>query len=134
MEYFGSIVLLVGIMSFPLSSLVDLPKIISPSLFPCMTISVMPILMISPFIFLLALVDNFSPCPLLDCSAFVVESFGILAGPVPGDQFETNSIGLALVTPTYQIRKFGVPPSGVLWHPICIWWHAPHLIWDIGWQ
>jgi hypothetical protein len=24
------------------------------------------------------------------------------------------------------------PPSRVLWHPEWIWWHAPHLIWDIG--
>jgi hypothetical protein len=43
--------------------LVDLPKIIGPSLFPCMTTSVVPIFMISPFVVLLALVGIFSPCP-----------------------------------------------------------------------
>jgi hypothetical protein len=44
------------------------------------------------------------------------------------DQIEVNPIGLALVVPTYQIQKFGVPPSGVLWHPIRVRWHASHLI------
>jgi hypothetical protein len=30
---------------------------------------------------------------------------------VPGDQIDVNPIGLALVAPTYQIQKFGVPPK-----------------------
>jgi hypothetical protein len=29
-----------------------------------------------------------------------------------------NPFGLALVVPTCQIQKFGVPLRGVLWHPI----------------
>ena len=29
-------------------------------------------------------------------------------------------------------RRLGCPPSGVLWYPEWIWWHAPHLIRDIG--
>jgi hypothetical protein len=33
---------------------------------------------------------------------------------VSDDWIEANSTGLALVAPTYQIQKFGVPPSGLL--------------------
>jgi hypothetical protein len=33
-----------------------------------------------------------------------------------------------------EYRCLGCPPSGVLWHPKWIWWHAPHLIWDIWWR
>jgi hypothetical protein len=125
MEYFGSTVLLVAPVSapvpFPSSVLVDLPKIIDPSLFPCMTTSIVTILMISPFVVHLVFVNTFSPGPLLDWSTFVAEYSGILARPMLGGQIEANSIDLALVAPTYQIRKSGVPPSGVLRHPIWIW-------------
>jgi hypothetical protein len=53
--------------SSSLPVLADLPKIIDPSLFPCMTTSIVPILVMSPFVVLLAAVDV---CPLLDWSAF----------------------------------------------------------------
>jgi hypothetical protein len=33
-----------------------------------------------------------------------------------------------------EYRCLGCPPSGVLWHPKWVWWHAPHLIWDIWWR
>jgi hypothetical protein len=39
------------------SVLADLPEIVGPSLFPCMTTSVVPILMMSPFIVLLVAID-----------------------------------------------------------------------------
>jgi hypothetical protein len=32
-----------------------------------------------------------------------------------------------------KYKSLGCSPSGVLWHPIQIWWWAPHLIWDIRW-
>lgn len=54
MEYFGSYVFLVAPMSFSSFVLVDLPKIIGPSFLSCMTTSIMPILMTSPFVILLA--------------------------------------------------------------------------------
>jgi hypothetical protein len=60
MEYFGSAVLLTVVPSF-LFVLADSPKIIVPSLFCCTTISVVPILMMSPFIILLEVV---AVCPL----------------------------------------------------------------------
>jgi hypothetical protein len=53
--------------SSSLHVLADLPKIIDPSLFPCMTTSVVPILMMSPFVVLLVAVGI---CPLPDWSAF----------------------------------------------------------------
>jgi hypothetical protein len=62
MEYIGSAALLVALVSSSLPVLVDLPKIIGPSLFPCMTTSVMPILMMSPFVVLLVVVDISSLC------------------------------------------------------------------------
>jgi hypothetical protein len=31
----------------------------------------------------------------------------------------------------FKYRCLGCPPSGVLWHPKWIWWHAPHLVRDI---
>jgi hypothetical protein len=52
MEYFGSAILLDVPVSCSLPVLADLPKVISPSLFPYMTTSVVPILMISPFVVL----------------------------------------------------------------------------------
>jgi ABC-type methionine transport system permease subunit len=52
MEYFGLAVLLTVVSSF-LLVLDDSPKIIGPSLFSCMTTSVVPILMTSPFVVLL---------------------------------------------------------------------------------
>jgi hypothetical protein len=48
MKYFGSAILL-EVVSSSLPVLADLPKIIGPSLFPCMTTYAMPILMMSPF-------------------------------------------------------------------------------------
>jgi hypothetical protein len=69
MEYFGSAVLLADVSS-SLPVLTDLPKIIGPSLFPCMTTSGVPILMMSPFVVLLVAVDI---CPLSDWSAFATE-------------------------------------------------------------
>jgi hypothetical protein len=53
--------------SSSLPVLADLPKIIDPSLFPCMTTSIVHILVMSPFVVLLAAVDI---CLLLDWSAF----------------------------------------------------------------
>jgi hypothetical protein len=73
MEYFGLSVLLVASVFLTLSVLANLPKIIGPSLFPYMTTSVVPILTISLFVVLLALMDILSPCPLLDCSAFATK-------------------------------------------------------------
>jgi hypothetical protein len=32
-----------------------------------------------------------------------------------------------------KYKSLGCPPSGVPWHPIWIWWHNLHLIWDIWW-
>jgi hypothetical protein len=52
MEYFGSAVLM-AIVSPYLLVLADLPKIIGPSLFHCITTSVVPILMMSLFVVLL---------------------------------------------------------------------------------
>jgi hypothetical protein len=69
MEYFGSAALLVAPVSSPLPVLDDLPKIIDPSLFPCMTTYVVPILMMSHFVVLLVYVDISSLCPLLEWSA-----------------------------------------------------------------
>jgi hypothetical protein len=97
MEYFGSVVLLAVISSFS-PILADLPKIIGPSLFPCMTASVVPILMMSPFVVLLVAIGI---RPLADWSAFAAEWSGNLAGPVPGDRIEWRSIGLVLDVPTY---------------------------------
>jgi hypothetical protein len=53
--------------------LVDLQKIIRPSLFPYMTTFVVSILMMSPFVVHLAAIDISSLCPLLDWSAFAIE-------------------------------------------------------------
>jgi hypothetical protein len=83
-----------------------------------MTTSIVPIFMMSPFVVLLVHVDIYSLCPLLDWLAFVAEKSDNLAGPTPGDQIDVHSIDLTLVVPTYQIQKFGVPPSGALWHHI----------------
>jgi hypothetical protein len=96
MEYFGLTVLLIVVSSFLLVS-ADSPKIIGPSLFSCMTTSDVPILMTSPFVVLLEVVDI---CPLSDWSAFAAEWSDNLAGPVPDDWIEWCSIGLVLeVTP-----------------------------------
>jgi hypothetical protein len=68
-------ILMVALMSISSFVLADLTKIIGPSLLPCATTSVVPILMTSPLVVLLALVakivDIFSLCPLSDWSAFV---------------------------------------------------------------
>jgi hypothetical protein len=81
MEYFGSATLLAVMSSFS-TVLDDLQKIIGPSLFSCMTTSVVPILMTSPFVVLLEVVDI---CPLPGQSAFRAEWFGNFARPMPGD-------------------------------------------------
>jgi hypothetical protein len=69
MEYFGSTILMADVSSF-LFMLADSPKIIGPSLFSCMTTSVVPILMMSFFVVLSVVVGV---CPLLDWSAFAAE-------------------------------------------------------------
>jgi hypothetical protein len=69
MEYFGSTILLAAV-TFSLLVLADLPKIIGHSLFPCMMTSDVPILIMSPFVVLLAAVDI---CSLPGWSAFVIE-------------------------------------------------------------
>jgi hypothetical protein len=67
-EYFGSAILM-AVVSF-LFVLADSPKIIGPSLFSCMTTSVVPILMMSIFVVLSVAVGI---CPLLDWSAFAAD-------------------------------------------------------------
>jgi hypothetical protein len=84
MEYFGSAVLLAVVSSF-LLVLADSPKIIGPSLFLFTTTSFVPILMTSPSIVLLEVVDI---CPLPDWSAFAAEWSDNLAGSVPSDRIE----------------------------------------------
>jgi hypothetical protein len=73
MENFGSDVLLVVNMSSSSPVLVNLPKIISPSFFPYMTTSDVPILMMSSFVVLSVPVDISSLCLLPDWSASVTE-------------------------------------------------------------
>jgi hypothetical protein len=58
MEYFRLDMLLVSHVSFSSSVLADLPKITGPSLLPYITTSDVPILMIFPFVILLALVGE----------------------------------------------------------------------------
>jgi ABC-type methionine transport system permease subunit len=60
MEYFGSAVLM-AVVSSSLPVLADLPKIIDPSLFSCMTAFVVSILMMFPFVVLLVVV-GICPC------------------------------------------------------------------------
>jgi hypothetical protein len=69
MEYLGSTILMAVVPSF-LFVLADSPKIIGPSLFSCMTTSVVPILMVSFFVILSIVVGI---CPLPDWSAFAAE-------------------------------------------------------------
>jgi hypothetical protein len=78
--------------------MVDLSKIIIPSLFPYITTSVVSILMMSLFVILLVVVGI---CLLPDWSAFAAEWSGNLARPVLGDWIEWRSIGLVLAVPTY---------------------------------
>jgi hypothetical protein len=73
MDYFGLFALLVALVSSSLPVLVDLPKIIGPSLFPCMTTFVVPILMISPFVILLVAVEFPLYASLSDWSVFTTE-------------------------------------------------------------
>jgi hypothetical protein len=73
MEYFGSAVLMVVVS--PLLVLTDLPKIISPSLFPCITISVVPILMMSLFVVLLVVVGLCPPTGLVGLCGRVVRQY-----------------------------------------------------------
>jgi hypothetical protein len=104
MEYFELAVLLTVVSSSPVLS--DLPKIIDPSLFLCMTTYVVPILMMSFFVVLLVAAGI---CPLPDWSAFAAEWSGNLAGLVPGDPIEGHSIDLVLEVPTYRTQMIGVP-------------------------
>lgn len=102
MEYSGSTILVTITSSFYLLILVDLPKVVDPSLLPLIMTSVVPILMMSLGVVLfpaLKLVANlqiweFSPYThLLDWSAFWGEYSGSLAGTVPNDQIEgTQSV------------------------------------------
>jgi hypothetical protein len=62
MEYLGSAVLMAVVSSF-LVVLANSPKIIGPSLFSCMTTSIVPILMMSFFV---VLSDVAGICPLPD--------------------------------------------------------------------
>jgi hypothetical protein len=64
MEYFGSAVLLAAVSSSPV--LADLPKIIDPSIFSCMTTSVVPNLMMSPFVILLVAAGTCPPVRSVD--------------------------------------------------------------------
>jgi hypothetical protein len=73
MEYFGSAILLDALVFSSLSILADLPKIIDPSLFSYMMTSIVPILMMSPFVVPLAAIYISSLCPLPDWSAFLAE-------------------------------------------------------------
>jgi hypothetical protein len=57
MEYLGSALLVVSTLSFSLLVLVDLSKIISPSLLPLIMISVVHILMMSPVVVLFPTVE-----------------------------------------------------------------------------
>jgi hypothetical protein len=66
MEYFGSAILLATPVSSSSPVLGDLSKIIDPSLFPYITTSVVPILMMSLFVVLLVPADLSSLCPLQD--------------------------------------------------------------------
>jgi hypothetical protein len=96
MKYLGLAILMAVVSSF-LFVLADSPKIIGPSL-SCMTTSVVPILMMSFFVFLLVVVGI---CPLPDWSAFSAEWSGNLAGLVPGDRIERFSIDPVLEVSTY---------------------------------
>jgi hypothetical protein len=127
MEYFGLTVLLTVVSSF-LFVLVDSPKIIGPSLFSCMTTSVVPILMTSPFVVLLEVV---AICPLSDWSAFADEWSDILLGLCLMTGLSGAQSVLYWRCHPVEYRCLGCPPSGVLGHPKWVWWHAPHLIWGI---
>jgi hypothetical protein len=70
MEYFGSTILVVALVSSSLSILVDLPKIIGPSLFPYMTTSVVPIL---SFCRSFGACRTFLSMPMSEWLAFVAE-------------------------------------------------------------
>jgi hypothetical protein len=73
MDYFRSTALLVALVSSSLPILADLPKIIGPSLFPCMTTSVVPIFMMSPFVVLLVDVEFPLYASLSDWLVFTAE-------------------------------------------------------------
>jgi hypothetical protein len=73
MEYFRSTAFLVAPMYFLSSVLADLPKLIGPSLFPCMTTSVVHILMMSLFVVILLRVDIFCLWPPAGYLAFVAK-------------------------------------------------------------
>jgi hypothetical protein len=72
MEYLGSTILMASA-SYFLFVLVDSPKIIGPSLFSCMTTSVVPILMMSFFVVLLVVVGMCPPARLVGLCGRVVQ-------------------------------------------------------------
>jgi hypothetical protein len=127
MEYFGSAALMVAISSF-LVVLADSPKIIGPSLSFCITTSAAPILIMS-FLSFFQLPQAYAPYrigrPWRPSSPAILLGLCLVAG-LSGAQ----SVLYWWRQPVKN-RCLGCPPSGVLWHPKWIWWHAPHLIWDI---
>jgi hypothetical protein len=62
-----------------------------------------------------------------DWSAFVADHSANTAGPMSDDRIEEGSIDLVLLVLICKTQRFGVPPSRVLWQPIMIWWHRPHI-------
>jgi hypothetical protein len=130
MEYFGSAVLMVAVSSF-LVVLADSPKLISPLLSSCMMTSIVPILMISFFV-VLSVAAGICPCrigrSLRPSSPAILLGLRLVTG-LSGAQ----SVLYWWCHPV-EYRCLGCPPSGVLWHPKWVWWHAPHLIWDIWWR
>jgi hypothetical protein len=128
MEYFGSAVLMVAVSSF-LVVLADSPKNHRP--------------------FIIFLYDHI--CSTYFDDVLLCCPFGCCRYMPPcriGRPWRPSSpailLGLCLVTglsgaqsvlywwrQPIKNRCLGCPLGGVLWHPKWIWWHAPHLIWDI---
>jgi hypothetical protein len=128
MEYFGSAVLMVVVSSF-LVVLADSPKIIGPSLSSYMMTSAVPILMISFFVVLSVAAGICPPCrigrPLRPSTLAILLGLCLVTG-----LSDAQSVLYWRCQPV-EYRCLGCPRSRVLWHPKWIWWHAPHLIWDI---
>jgi hypothetical protein len=130
MEYFGSVVLMVVVSSF-WGVLADSSKIIGPSLSSFMMTSVVPILMIS-FFCSFGHCRYMPPCrigrPLRPSTPAILLGMCLVTG-----LSDAQSVLYWRCQPI-EYRCLGCPPSGVLWHTKWIWWHAPHLIWDIWWR
>jgi hypothetical protein len=118
-----------AVVSPSLLVLANLPKIIGPSLFSCITTFVVPILMMSLFVVLLVAAGICPPCrigrPLRSSGPAILLGLCLVIG-LSGAQ----SVLYWRCQPI-EYRCLGCPPSGILWHPKWIWWHAPHLIWSI---